>query len=283
MDPSEGRKRQGPASQDHDAPAAPGAGHELRSSRRRGPRAPSRAPCALRLARLALLAGALAGCGDEPLLHDLAEREANQVLVALDEGGIAAVKARSEGSEAGWTVAVPRGEGARAQRLLQARQLPRPRPAGLGEVFGQAGVVPTPVEEHARWLHALAGELAASVEALDGVVEARVHLGLPAEDPLRPGARPAARAAVLVKCRPAACDALRALEGGLRALVAGAADGLSPEQVAVVIAPGVEPATPAPPARRPAAPLVLAALGAAGAATLGGLAWRERRRLARSA
>ncbi|MBK9516590.1 MAG: secretion protein [Anaeromyxobacter sp.] len=237
----------------------------------------------MRALLLAALAGALAGCGEEPLLHDLAEREANQVLVALDEGGIAAVKVRSEGSEAGWTVAVPRGEGPRAQRLLQARQLPRPRPAGLGEVFGQAGVVPTPVEEHARWLHALAGELAASVEALDGVVEARVHLGLPAEDPLRPGARPAARAAVLVKCRPAACDAVRALEGGLRALVAGAADGLSPEQVAVVIAPGVEPATPAPPARRPTAPLVLALLGAAGAATLGGLAWRERRRLARSA
>ena len=31
---------------------------------------------------------------------------------------------------------------------------------------------------------ALAGELAASLEAIDGVVEARDHLGLPADDPL---------------------------------------------------------------------------------------------------
>ncbi len=230
--------------------------------------------------RLAPLLVLLAGCAGEPLLHDLPEREANAVLVALDEEGLAAQKARHEGSEGGWTVLVAAGDVARAHRLLAARELPRTRPAGLGEVFGRAGVVPTPVEEHARWLHALSGELAASVQAIDGVVEARVHLGLPADDPLRPGVRPAARAAVLVKCRPAACGPLRALEGGLRALVAGAAEGLTPEAVAVVIAEGTDAAPPADPARADRAPLALAlaSLAALGAAALGILAWRERRR-----
>lgn len=226
---------------------------------------------------LALLA-LLAGCAGEPLLHDLPEREANAVLVALDEGGVAAEKERQDGSDAGWTVRVTSGDVARAHRLLAARELPRTRPAGLGEVFGRPGMVPTPVEEHARWLHALAGELATSVEAIDGVVEARVHLGLPAEDPLRPGERAPGRAAVLLKCRPSACGPLRALEGGLRSLVAGAAEGLTPEAVAVVIAETAEPAPPAPAPRPARTPTLLALLAAAGAAGLGMLAWRERRR-----
>lgn len=222
----------------------------------------------------------LAGCGGEPLLHDLPEREANAVLVALDEGGVPARKDRQEGAEGGWTVEVARGDVARAHRLLAARELPRTRPAGLGEVFGRPGMVPTPVEEHARWLHALAGELSASVEAIDGVVEARVHLGLPSDDPLRPGQRGPGRAAVLVKCRPAACGPLRSLEGGLRALVAGAAEGLSPEAVAVVIAEAAEPPLPPEPARRRPHAQALGAAAALGAGALGLLAWRARRRAA---
>lgn len=228
----------------------------------------------LRFAVTSCLVTLLAGCGDVPLLHDLGERQANEVLVALDEEGVAATKTRQEGTEVAWTVSVERGQAGRAHRLLAARQLPRARPQGLGDVFGQGGMVPTPVEERARWLHALSGELARSVEALDGVVEARVHLGLPTEDPLRPGVRPAPRAAVLVKCRPAACTSVRELEPGLRSLVAGAAEGLAPEAVAVVIAEAA--IVPSAPAARPwrLAPW-LAGLAALAACALGALAWRE--------
>lgn len=237
---------------------------------------PPRAAAPL-LALPLLAATLLGGCGDEPLLHDLAERQANEVLVALDEEGVAAGKARQEGSEAAWTVTVPRGSAGKAHRVLAARQLPRARPQGLGEIFAPGGLVPTPVEERARWLHALAGELARSVEALDGVVEAHVHLGLPADDPLRPGLRPAPRAAVLVKCRPAACAPLRALEPGLRSLVAGAAEGLAPEAVAVVIAEAA-PASPGTAARPWRLAPWLAGLAAVAACAAGALAWRERRR-----
>lgn len=225
----------------------------------------------------ALLAVLLASCGEAPILHDLGERQANEVLVALDEEGLAATTLRQDGTDSAWTVTVARGQEARAHRVLAARQLPRARPQGLGEVFGTGGMVPTPVEERARWLHALSGELARSVEALDGVVEARVHLGLPADDPLHPGHRAPPRAAVLVKCRPASCGALRELEPGLRSLVAGAAEGLSPEAVAVVIAEAAPSARSSPPPAFRWGPVVagLAALGAAG---LGALAWRERRR-----
>jgi type III secretion protein J len=228
------------------------------------------------LAALALLVALLPGCGDEPLLHDLAERQANEVLVALDEEGVTASKSRQDGTEAAWTVTVPRGDGGKAHRALAARQLPRARPQGLGEIFGQGGLVPTPVEERARWLHAISGELARSLEALDGVVEARVHLALPADDPLHPGVRPAPRAALLVKCRPAACASLRELEPGLRALVAGAAEALAPDAVAVVIAEAAPPPAASAARRWRPAPW-LAGLAALAACAAGALAWRERR------
>src|SRR5512142_1905790 len=170
----------------------------------------------VRSSRPILLLIALAGCAREELLHGLDERQANEVLVALDERGVAASKAREDGAEERWRVEVDRGESARAQRVLAERELPRARPPGVAEVFGKGSMVPTPTEEHALLLHALAGELARSLEAVDGVVAARVHVGLHQPDPLRPGERGAPRAAVLVKCRAGACAAVRALEPGLR-------------------------------------------------------------------
>ncbi|HEY6100621.1 MAG TPA: secretion protein [Anaeromyxobacter sp.] len=229
---------------------------------------------------LALLLTTLAGCASEEILHGLAEPQANEVLVALDEAGVGASKKREDGADAGWTVSVPASDAARAQRALSERSLPRARPAGFADVFAKASLVPTPTEEHALYLHALGGELSRSVEAIDGVVEARVHLGLPQPDPLRPGERPRPRAAVLVKCRPASCAAVRALEDGIRSLVAGSADGLEHAAVAVVIAEAAATALPAAaPARRASWLLVaLAAAAGLGAAGIGAMGLRARLR-----
>src|SRR5512133_2592897 len=190
----------------------------------------ARAPAAVLVALVA------SGCAGEELLHGLAEAQANEVVVALDEAGIAATKEREDGADAGWIVSVKGRDAGRAQRILAERSLPRARPAGFAEVFSKGSMVPTPTEEHALYLHALGGELARSVESIDGVVEARVHLGLPQPDPLRPGERASPRAAVLVKCRAAACGAVRGLDAGIRAIVAGAVDALDPGAVSVVFA-----------------------------------------------
>lgn len=217
------------------------------------------------------LPAALAGCGREELFHRLDETQANEALVALDEGGIAARKEPEDGAEGGWIVSVASGDAAPAHRLLSARDLPRARPPGFGEVFSKGSLLPTPVEEHALYLHALAGELARSVEAIDGVVGARVHLALPQPDPLRPGDRVPPRAAVLVRCRPTACASVRGLEPGLRALVAGAADGLRPDAVAVVFSEAAESiAARSEGRRRSPVLLAVAALAALAATGVGG-------------
>jgi type III secretion protein J len=223
----------------------------------------------MRLAPLLFLAAVLPGCAGEEILHGLEERQANEVLVALDERGIAASKAREDGGEERWRVEVASGDAARAHRVLAERDLPRARAPGFADVFAKGSMVPTSTEEHALYLHALGGELSRSVEAIDGVVEARVHLGLRQPDPLRPGERSAPRAAVLVKCRATACAAVRALEAGIRAIVAGAVDGLDLGAVSVVFAEAGESATPAPGTGRRGSALLLALAAAAALAATG--------------
>jgi type III secretion protein J len=222
---------------------------------------------------LAFLALASA-CGDEVLLHRLDEGQANQVLVALGDAGVSARKSRDAGDEATFEVTVRQVEAARARGVLSARELPRVRAPGFGDLFGSAGLVPSPLEEHARYLHALSGELSRTVEALEGVVSARVHLALPVPDPLRPEARRAPRASVLVKCAPGARGRLEEQADGLRRLVSGAAEGLEPAAVAVVISESAPP-PPRPPERLASrtwlagSALALAVIFGAGALTMG--------------
>jgi type III secretion protein J len=194
-----------------------------------------------RLASSVALLLLLAACGDEVLLHRLDEPQANEVLLALADAGVVARRTPPEGEEGGVAIAVRPAEAAHARGVLSARDLPRSRAPGFSELFGSPGLVPTPLEEHARYLHALSGELSRTLEGIDGVVSARVHVALPAPDPLRPDGRRAPRASVLVKCRPEARPRLDGEADALRRLVAGAADGLDPASVAVVLTEGPPP------------------------------------------
>src|SRR5512139_1354635 len=99
-----------------------------------------------RRAPLALALALLAGCGDEEILHGLAEPQANEVLVALYDSGIDATKRRDGGAEGSWAVAVAASDAARAQRALAERSLPRAPPVGFANVFAKASMVPTPTE-----------------------------------------------------------------------------------------------------------------------------------------
>ena len=178
------------------------------------------------------------GCST-PIQHGLDETTANEVLTALERGGIEASKARDDSNGEVFVISVPKVHALRALQLLQSLGLPRGQRAGFGEVYKQASLVPTPTEERARYLEALAGEIERTLETVDGVVAARVHLVLPEPDPLAVDGKPrvAAQAAVLLKVRPTPA-ALR--EADVQKLVAGSVAGLLPEAVAVVVTPATE-------------------------------------------
>ncbi|MCB9627513.1 MAG: secretion protein [Sandaracinaceae bacterium] len=181
---------------------------------------------------------ALGGC-QATLESGLDESQADAVIVALHGQGIGADKVPGQGggSDVTFDVQVAPDDVGPALRVLREAGLPAAREPGIHEVFGEGGLIPTATEERARLAMALAGELAGSLERIDGVLDARVHVALPDrrlglmdDAPQRP------RASVLLKhhAGPPPYD-----EAAVRALVAGAVDGMLPEDVAVmaVIAP----------------------------------------------
>lgn len=165
----------------------------------------------------------------------LDEGDANQVVAALEREGIAAEKSAEGGSgDARFSVEVARSELGAALRVLDDSSLPRSVDPGIAETYAEPSLVPSAQEERARYHAALAGELASTLERIDGVVDARVHVGIPETRELALDARPdAARASVLLKVRRGAhVDA-----GLVRSVVAGAIDGLSAEAVSVATVP----------------------------------------------
>jgi type III secretion protein J len=119
----------------------------------------------------------LVGCVKEVNLQTgLADPDANEILTLLKRHGISATKTRAKD---GLILSVQEGQLARAAELMQAAGLPRARHSTLGQVFKKEGMISTPLEERARYLHGLSQELEYTLSQIDGVVMARVHVVLP--------------------------------------------------------------------------------------------------------
>ena len=194
------------------------------------------------LAALAL-ATLLAGC-QVALYSNLTETEANQIVAALSADEIGATKERVDGGQ--WQVSVDEGRLARALDLLRAQGLPQERFSSLGDVFQKQGLVSTPAEERMRYIHAVSQELSQTLRTIDGVVAARVHVVVPANDPLADKLRPSS-AAVFIKHRPD--TDLRLLGPAVKDMVAHSIEGLTHEQVSL----SLFEARRAPPAAEPTA------------------------------
>ena len=141
----------------------------------------------------------LAGCDKETTLHSgLEERQANLVMAALIDAGINCHKA--PGEEGTWNVMVSERKFAEAVNLLEQRGLPRRPHLGVGEVFKKTGMISSPSEERIRFMDALAQDIAKTISMIDGVVDARVHVVLPENDPFARNALPSS-AAVAIRSR----------------------------------------------------------------------------------
>ncbi|WAC74590.1 type III secretion inner membrane ring lipoprotein SctJ [Roseateles sp. SL47] len=188
----------------------------------------------------------LTGCRTEVDLHSgLADSEANRVVTALRDDGIAAQK---RSTKEGVVVSVPESDLARATAVLQARGLPHRAAARMGDVFKKEGLISSPLEERARYVYALSQELEATLAEIDGVVVARVHVVLPEKvapgEPVQPPT-----AAVFIKHLPSLEPDVIGLR--VRQLVARSIPGMGAQAVdrvsaVFVVSDGV-PKRPLPP------------------------------------
>ncbi len=175
----------------------------------------------------------LSGCS-VPVAAGLDESEANRVVVALDGAGVDAWKDADPGVEGKFRVNVPRDDAARALGAMADEQLPRQKPRGVLDAADRGQLVPSQAAEHAQIVAGLAGDLERTIGDAPGVLSARVHLNVPARDPLREGPQPKATASVLVEHRGATPPIA---PESIQRLVAGGAPGLAAADVTVVFVP----------------------------------------------
>jgi type III secretion protein J len=129
-------------------------------------------------ARFALLFCALAVTGCKEVLYsNLDEIEANQMVAVLQAAEVSS--GRKKNVDGMYEILVEGSQIGVAVLLLQDQGLPRKKFVTLGEVFADTGIVGTPFEERARFMHAMNQEMASTISAIDGVREARVHVVLP--------------------------------------------------------------------------------------------------------
>ena len=176
-----------------------------------------------------------------PLLHGLTEKEANEIIVLLQQEGIRALKTPDEGGKRGeklWKIEVSEKDAPRAWSILTEHNLPREKQKGFADVFQKSGLIPTATEEKAMLIQALQGEISKTLVTIDGVVDARVHIVIPevSEFEELEGKKPKVTASVLLKYFRTE-NGKPFKDSDIQKLVANAVEGLEPENVTVVSIP----------------------------------------------
>jgi type III secretion protein J len=175
----------------------------------------------------------LVGCS-VPLVENLDEGGASEVVVALTEAQIGATKERDAAHEGRFQVLVERDDVPTALVVLEGVGLPERDGPDVLEALGEGALVPSRTAERARYLAGTSGELERSLRDVTGVLSARVHLSVPERDPLSNDTASLPTASVLLR-HNGATPPLSVED--VRRLVSGAVSGLRPEAVAVVLHP----------------------------------------------
>ena len=169
----------------------------------------------------------LIGCR-EAVMHNLSETDANRLLTTLHSIEIDSKKVRQPDGK--WLVEVPKTQALQAIRHLEQSRLFRDiRP----QQPGKSSMITSREEQRAESVRVLSREIETTLTSIDGVLEARVHLQLPARDPffgekILGGGE--GSASVLL----AAGKDFSLTRDEIQALVSGAA-GIKAERIAVVL------------------------------------------------
>jgi type III secretion protein J len=189
-------------------------------------------PTTLRRGLSLLLLLCTAACR-ERIQHGLDERQANELQTVLVERGLDARKVPGAGKKPTWAIEVADDQASDAVRILAELGLPRPVAETGCDVFG-GGLIRSPVEEQLCRVRVLERGIEATLQNVEGVLIARVHLMVP--PPPRPGQVPtAAKGSAMLRATPGQAARIRQSQEQLRALIAGGVEGLAPEAVSLLV------------------------------------------------
>src|SRR3954462_1264786 len=166
-----------------------------------------------------------------PLYSSLSGEDASAVVDELDKEGV-----KYELSNGGPTVMVPQGQVYSARIALSGKGLPASSDSDGYGLLDDTSLSTSEFQEQTSFKRAMEGELAKTIEAIDGVDTAVVHLALPEKQVFSDEQDPAT-ASVLVKTRVGTTlsdDQVQAIVH----LVASSIDGLDPKNVTVADATG---------------------------------------------
>ncbi|MEM9618006.1 MAG: type III secretion inner membrane ring lipoprotein SctJ [Pseudomonadota bacterium] len=176
-----------------------------------------------------LLGLTLVACKTE-LYSELPEEQANEMMALLMANGIDAEKGPAAKGLA--PLSVPTSEMSSAIDLLRSNGYPRDSFDNLGTVFEQKGLVSSPLEERVRFVYGLSQTLSETLNQIDGVTAARVHIVLPDSDALTEKSGKST-ASVFLKTRPDVDLSNKVPE--IKQLVQASVEGLVYDSVVVTL------------------------------------------------
>jgi flagellar M-ring protein FliF len=161
----------------------------------------------------------------ETLYIGLDSSDLNQISIALAEAGVT-FEVGTDGS----SIQVPVGSTAKARLLLAERGLPNSTSAGY-ELFDNVGSLGlTSFMQEVTRVRALEGEIARTIQAIDGVSSARVHIVMADNGNFRKGDQ---KPTASVMIRAGAATGRKAASS-IRHLVASSVPGLSIDDVTIL-------------------------------------------------
>lgn len=177
-------------------------------------------------------------CNEIDLVQGLQERDANEILVVLDQHNIQATKEKVEqNQEVTWVIKVDNGQEQLARSVLVANNLPRVRLGGLKGICQEAGMILTRKTEKCRELLAVKEEVINLLESVACVVSADVVLNIPEKEefPIKDSVPAHPTATATVKYLKNCASGVLLSEQRVQDIVANAVSNLDPRDVTVVI------------------------------------------------
>jgi flagellar M-ring protein FliF len=161
-----------------------------------------------------------------PLFGNLAGEDASAIVDKLDADGV-----KYQLTDGGSTVLVPKDVVYAERVKLSGQGLPSSSEGGYS-LLDKQGVTASQFQQQVTYQRALEGELAKTVQAIDGVSSSVVHLAIPAKDVfLDAASKPTA--SVLVAMKPGSELSNQQVQSIVH-LVASSIEGMSADDVTVV-------------------------------------------------